>query len=125
MESEPITLCYVGAGGFSNACIYPQLAAHPVRLLGVCDLVEERAQAAARRYGFERVYTDFRTMLETQQPEAVICVGGPQVHYEVGREVLARGLPLYIQKSPAPDAAATRELAALAAAHGVPCHVGF
>jgi myo-inositol 2-dehydrogenase / D-chiro-inositol 1-dehydrogenase len=121
----PLRLAYIGAGGFTNAYMYPQLHLHNVRLAAVCDLIEEKAQAAARKYGFEAVYTDFRRMLDEVRPEAVICVGGPKVHYEVGREVLARGYPLYVQKSPAPSSAATREMADLAAAKAVVCHVGF
>lgn len=122
---SPLRLAYIGAGNFSNAFMYPQLRAHPVELAAVCDLQEEKAKLAASQYGFQRVYTDFRRMLKEVVPDAVICVGGPKVHYEVGREVLRAGFPLYIQKSPAPSAAQTRELAALAAAEGVVCHVGF
>ncbi len=120
-----LRVAYIGAGGFSNACIYPQLGAHAVDLVAVCDLVEARAAAAARKYGFQQVYTDYLAMLDAERPDAVICVGGPVVHHQVGREVLRRGYPLYVQKSPAPTAAATRELAELAETRGVVCHVGF
>lgn len=125
MNEARLRIAYIGAGGFSNACIYPQLGAHRVELVGVCDLVEARAEKAARQWGFGAVHTDFRRMLDETAPDAVICVGGPKVHHQVGREVLALGLPLYIQKSPAPTSAATRELAELAAAQGVVCHVGL
>lgn len=122
---KPIRLAYIGAGGFTNSYMYPQLSAHAVELVGVCDLVEEKARLAAQQYGFRAVYTDFGQMLDETRPEAVICVGGPKVHYAVGREVLKLGYPLYIQKSPAPTAAQTQELADLAAAAGVVCHVGL
>ena len=125
IEATPLKLAYIGAGAFSNGHMFPQLCRHDVRLAAVCDLVEEKAQAAADRYGFEAVYTDFRRMLEAEQPDAVICVGGPKVHYEVGREVLELGYPLYIQKSPAPSAAETRELADVAERNQTVCHVGF
>jgi myo-inositol 2-dehydrogenase/D-chiro-inositol 1-dehydrogenase len=96
-----------------------------VALAAVCDLDEGKARAAQAKYGFEKVYTDFRTMLDQVRPQAVFCVGGPTVHHPVGMEVLDRGYPLYIQKSPAPSSTATRELAELAARKGVVCHVGF
>jgi myo-inositol 2-dehydrogenase/D-chiro-inositol 1-dehydrogenase len=124
-SDHPLRLAYIGAGGFSNGFMYPQLRAHQVTLAAVCDLVEEKAKLAAAQYGFEGVYTDFRRMLNEVQPEAVICVGGPKVHYEVGRQVLQAGFPLYVQKSPAPSAEQTQELADLAATAGVVCHVGF
>ena len=124
-DQPPLRVCYIGAGGFSNASIYPHLHVHNVRLAAVCDLIEAKAQQAARQYGFEAVHTDFREMLDAQRPDVVICIGGPQVHYEVGREVLEAGYPLYVQKSPAPSAEATRELAEIAARQGLVCHVGF
>ncbi len=116
---------YIGAGGFTNSCMFPQLARHGLDLAAVCDLDEKKAVAAQQRYGFRKAYTDFRRMLEQEKPQAVFCVGGPKVHYEVGREVLDRGFPLYIQKSPAPSAAATKEMADIAARRNVVCHVGF
>ncbi len=124
-QDRPVRLAYIGAGGFTNSFMYPQLRTHAVELAAVCDLVQEKAQRAADQYGFQRVYTDFERMLDEVQPEAVICVGGPQVHYAIGRQVLAAGFPLYVQKSPAPSSAQTQELADLAAERGVVCHVGF
>lgn len=124
-ERRPLRLAYIGAGNFTNAYMYPQLHCHDVELAAVCDLVREKAEHAAGRYGFREAHTDFREMLARVRPDCVICVGGPQVHYEVGREVLERGYPLYIQKSPAPDANLTRELVRLAAQRNVVCHVGF
>lgn len=124
-SDHPLRLAYIGAGGFSNGFMYPQLRAHQVTLAAVCDLAEEKAKLAAAQYGFEGVYTDFHRMLDEVQPEAVICVGGPKVHYEVGRQVLQAGFPLYVQKSPAPSSEQTQELADLAATAGVVCHVGF
>lgn len=125
VQGKPLRLAYIGAGGFSNGFMYPQLRFHDVELAAVCDLVEDKAKEAAARYGFARTYTDFRRMLEEVRPDAVICVGGPKVHYEIGRRVLEMGFPLYVQKSPAPSAAQTQDLAAAAAAAGVVCHVGF
>ena len=120
-----IRIAYIGAGNFTNKCMFPQLHRHGLELAAVCDLDEEKARLACKRYGFEKPYTDFRTMLEMEKPQAVFCVGGPRVHYEVGMEVLDRGFPLYVQKSPAPTAAMTREMADLARKRRVACHVGF
>jgi myo-inositol 2-dehydrogenase/D-chiro-inositol 1-dehydrogenase len=118
-------ICYIGAGNFSSAFIHPQLADHGVELAAICDLDGVKAQRAAAKWGFEQVYTDFNTMLDEQQPDAIFCVGGPKVHYEVGMQVIDRGLPLYVQKSPAPTPAMAREMAQLAEERGSVCHVGF
>ena len=118
-------IAYIGAGNFTNQCMFPQLFRHGLELAAVCDLETEKAQLAQKRYGFKEVYTDFCQMLAIEKPQAVFCVGGPKVHYSVGMEVLARGFPLYIQKSPAPSSAATKEMAELATKKGIVCHVGF
>ena len=120
-----LRIAYIGAGNFSTRFIYPQWARHEVELAAVCDLVQEKAELAARRFGFARVYTDFVEMLERERPDAVFCVGGPAVHYPVGLEVLRRGYPLYIQKPPAETAEQVRCLARAAAEAGRVCHVGF
>lgn len=116
---------YVGAGQFSNMCMFPQLSQHDIALVALCDLDEDKAKEVAARYGFAKTYASVDTMLDNEELDAVFCVGGPKVHYLVGRQVLERGLPLYIQKSPAVTAADTRELAKLAADHATICHVGF
>ena len=118
-------ICYIGAGNFSNTFIYPQLARHGVELAAVCDLVEEKAQAAAAMYGFEQVYTDFEKMLDEQQPDAVFCIGAKNMHYTVGMKVIERGFPVYVQKPPAATTEQTREMAAMAEAKNTVCHVGF
>ena len=122
---ERLRIGYIGAGGFTNRFIYPQLAQHAVDLVAVCDLDEDKAIRAQAQYGFRHVYTDFQRMCDEQQLDAVFCVGGPHVHYTVGREILERGLPLYVQKPPALTATLTAELATLAERHRVVCHVGF
>ena len=43
-----------------------------------------KTRLAQNRYGSKKVYTDFRKMLEVEEPQAVFCVGGPKVHYPVG-----------------------------------------
>jgi myo-inositol 2-dehydrogenase/D-chiro-inositol 1-dehydrogenase len=121
----PLRIAYIGAGSFSNQCMFPQLSRHDLDPAAICDLDGEKASLAQRRYGFREVYTDFRRMLEEVRPQAVFCVGGPKVHYPVGLEVLDRGYPLYVQKPPAPGSRETREMADLAARRGVVCHVGF
>jgi len=116
---------YIGAGNFSNQHIYPQLSRHDVELAAVCDLVEEKARAAAGTYGFKSVYTDFEEMCEREDLDAVFCVGRQKMQHEVGMAVLERGLPVYVQKPAAQTAAETREMAEAVARKQVVCHVGF
>ncbi|MFO8079008.1 MAG: Gfo/Idh/MocA family oxidoreductase, partial [Armatimonadota bacterium] len=116
---------YIGAGGFSSRFIHPQLHRHDVFLAAICDLDERRARRAAACHGFERVYLDFREMLEVEQPDVVFCVGPHQMQYEVGLQVLRAGFPLYVQKPAANSAERVREMAEAAEQAGAICHCGF
>jgi myo-inositol 2-dehydrogenase/D-chiro-inositol 1-dehydrogenase len=122
---DTVRIGYIGAGAFSSSYMFPQMPQQEVELVAVCDLIEERALDAQRKWGFQRAYTDFRRMCDHEKLEAVFCVGGPRVHHEVGLEILDRGLPLYVQKPPALTAAETEQMAQLAARRNVVCHVGF
>lgn len=118
-------ISYIGAGGFSSRFIHPQLGRHDVHLAAICDLDEQRARHAAACHGFERVYTDFREMLDREQPDAVFCVGPQAMQYEIGLQVLRAGFPLYVQKPAAISSKQTREMARVAGTAGVVCHCGF
>lgn len=118
-------ICYVGAGGFSNGFMYPQLARHDVELAAVCDLDLERARAASAQWGFSRVYSDFERMCDVERPDAVFCVGRQPMQHAVGLRLLERGLPTYVQKPAAQTAAEVREMADMAERTGTVCHVGF
>ena len=120
-----LRVAVVGAGRFCTKRILPQLERHDVEPVAVCDLIDEKAQAAKHRFGFAKAYTDFRAMLEAEKPDAVFCIGGPSVHYPVGSEILKMGFPLYTQKPPSWTAAEAAEMAALAKQAGVVFHVGF
>jgi len=118
-------ICYVGAGNFSNAFIHPQLHRHGVELAGICDLELDKARAAAGRWGFRRVYSDFERMCEVEQPDAVFCVGRQAMQHDVGLRLLERGLPTYVQKPAAQTAVEVREMAEMSERSGTLCHVGF
>ena len=63
-------------------------------------------------------------MLEVEDLDAVMVVGPPAMHYACGKEVLAAGLPLMMEKPPAPRTEQARELVELAEAQGVVTQVG-
>lgn len=122
---DRLRICYIGAGRFTNRRNFPHLAEHNVDLVAVCDLEEEKARKAQEEYGFGKVYTDFREMLEKEKPDAVFCVGPHRMHYGVGKEVLEMGFPLYTQKPPAANGQMAQEMADIARREGVVAHTGF
>ncbi|MCD6519758.1 MAG: Gfo/Idh/MocA family oxidoreductase, partial [Anaerolineae bacterium] len=97
----------------------------PIRRCALCDLNKQRAQQAAERFGFARVYTDYRKMLEAEALDAVwVLVPIPQMR-EVAGFTLSHGIPTLMEKPPGKNSQEARELWELANKHGTPHQVAF
>ena len=118
---------WIGCGTHANEMLLPQLTRHDVRIAALCDSDPQRLAATGARYGVaaDDLTTDWRHLLERQDIDAIGLAVGPKGHYEIGLAAVARGLPAFIEKPPAPTAAMTEELAAAASKAGVPVIVGF
>jgi myo-inositol 2-dehydrogenase/D-chiro-inositol 1-dehydrogenase len=119
-------IAFIGAGNHATQSLYPNLAHIPeFDLVAVCDLDAEKAGYAARKYGAPQWYTDLHRMIDDVAPEAACVCGPAEMHYEVGLEVLERGLPVFMEKPPGLTAAQTAELIAAAEGTGAFGMVGF
>ena len=125
-SSEAARIAFVGAGNHATESLYPNIAHIPeFDLVAVCDLVPEKAQYAARKYGALEWFTDVETMLDRVQPQGVCICGQPDAHYQVGMQVLQRGIPVFMEKPPAPTLAQAQELVDTARANKTWGMVGF
>lgn len=125
MEEAPMQIGFVGCGGQASAAWYPNFATIPeLELIACCDLVEERAERNARFFGARRWYTDLGQMLGKEELDAVMVVGPPAMHYTCGKQVLEAGLPLMMEKPPAPRTEEARELVELAESKGIITQIG-
>jgi predicted dehydrogenase len=118
-------LAVVGCGTHATNNIHPCLAYADCVLDAVCDLDRGLAERNARLHGAAAVYVDHRRMLDERRPDGVIVVGPPAIHYAIGKEVLARGVPLYVEKPTAPTLDQARELVRMARAHGTFVMTGY
>jgi predicted dehydrogenase len=116
---------FVGCGSHATNNLYPMLKYSRCRLAAVCDLNEALARRNAEVYGGQSVYTDVDKMLAERKLDGVLVVGPAEMHYEVGKKVLQRGFPLFIEKPPAPDLKKAEELVQLAKAGGTFVMTGF
>lgn len=97
---EKIKVGFVGCGAHATRSIYPSLRHAPVDLIAVCDLVEDRARGTARAFGAQRVYTDYRLMLDKEDLDALVVVVGPDAHHSIAIEAVSRGLHAFVEKPP-------------------------
>ncbi|WP_165452618.1 Gfo/Idh/MocA family protein [Paenibacillus thalictri] len=121
---DGVKLCIVGAGNLASKRIYPYIAAAGGKLVGVCDLDEEKAKLKAFLYGGS-AYTDALEMVSREKPDCIIICIGPEQHYALSKEMMRLGIPVYTEKPPAPAAAGALELARLSNETGVLCTTAF
>lgn len=99
-----IRIALAGCGEHSRSSHAAPLATyaarHPgeVQLVAACDLNEKRAAEFCQTFGFLRAYTDMRDMLETEHPDACVCIMPMDKIVEKGIELLERRIPCVIEK---------------------------
>jgi len=110
----------------ANHVHYPSLASLPeVRLVGICDLDEERLNRTADRYQVEGRFGDYRQMIEQTAPDAVYAIGQPHLMYDIWNWCLRQGLNLYVEKPLGITLHQARALAYLAEQHHCVTQVSF
>jgi UDP-N-acetylglucosamine 3-dehydrogenase len=118
-------IAQIGAGGLGTRRVLPSIRRHEADLVGICDLEIEKAQRAARRFGIEGVFTDYREMIEATQPDGVVICIGPEAHQELAREVMQLGCHVYTEKPPSTAAEQARAVAEVSRETGKTCMTAF
>ena len=90
----------------------------------VCDVIEERARQIAHEEG-ARIYTDYRPLLEREQPDAVFVAIPPSAHGSEVADAALAGCAVFVAKPIALNVAAALPTAAVIARSGVINQVGY
>lgn len=122
-----LNIGWIGCGTHANEMLLPQLGRLEARIAALCDIDAGRLAATAMRFGVADADTtrDWRQLLARDGLDAVGIAAGPAAHAEIGLAAVARRLPVFIEKPPAPTAAEAWRIAGAAEAAGVPVVVGF
>ncbi|MHB8993731.1 MAG: Gfo/Idh/MocA family protein [Armatimonadota bacterium] len=113
-------LALIGAGGMANGVHYPSLAEMPdVEMAALCDVVPEKLNATADKFGIEKRYSDYKKMIEEVAPDAVYVLMPPHHLFDIVVHILNCKLHCYIEKPPGVMAEQTRQMANLAEEKGV------
>ena len=125
-RGRKVRLALIGAGSMANGQHYPSLAENKdADMAALCDLVPEKLEATADKFGIKRRYTDYRKMLDEVKPDAVYCLMPPHHLFDISADVLLRGLHLFVEKPLALNAFQANSLARLAAENKCLTMVGF
>lgn len=114
----------IGCGGISNAHLELLSSAEDVELTAFCDIVVERAQKHADKYG-GKVYDDAAKMFNDVQLDAAYILIPTYAHGAPERACVAAGVPFLVEKPLGIDPDDLRKLAREVEASGLITAAGF
>jgi predicted dehydrogenase len=95
-------------------------AAHPrTEVVGVCDLVREARDTLGEVLGVKARFEDFNKMIDEVAPDIVAIPTGTEFHFDIGMQVLDRGVHIDVEKPMCIDLEQTDRLVERAEQRGV------
>jgi myo-inositol 2-dehydrogenase / D-chiro-inositol 1-dehydrogenase len=120
-----LNIGWIGCGRHATWMLLPQIGRAGMRIAALCDRDETALATTAAQYGVTQTYTDWRKMLDQPGLDAICMAVGPDLHHAATVAALAKGLPVFIEKPPAPTHAQALELQHTSEKTDVPVYVGF
>ena len=71
---------------------------HDIHLLGVCDLIRERAEAAQQKYNIPKIYDTMYDAFADPEVDIILNLTRPYEHFEVSKAALNAGKHVYSEK---------------------------
>jgi predicted dehydrogenase len=116
----------LGAHRWADKAHLPGYAAYErVRLVAICDVVEERAREMAEKYGVPHVFTDPDELINHPEVEMVDVCTPTDTHFDLSMRAIAAGKHVLSEKPLARTAAEAFQAAEAAEARGVRTKLGF
>lgn len=94
---KKIRAAVIGCGNISVMHLDSINALENIQLVGVCDIREERAQAAAEKYN-TTAYTDYKELFEKEKPDAVHICLPHYLHIPVACDAFNAGINVISEK---------------------------
>ena len=117
---EKVRIGFVGVGVISR--IYLKNITElfrEIEVIGVCDLIPERAQNAAKLYNVPKIYKDMYELFADPEVDIVLNITRPYEHYGVSMAAINAGKHVYSEKPIAASLEEGNEIMALAKAKGL------
>ncbi len=81
-----------------------------VEITGIYNRTRAKAEALMTEYDIARYYDDWRTMIDTEEPDFVDIITPPEMHLEMCDYAAARGVNIICQKPLAPTYAESKAI---------------
>lgn len=105
--TKKLKVAIIGVGGIARNAHLPGYAKMDnVELVAACDIIKDRAEAAAEEYGIPAVYTDYKEVLEIEGLDAVDICTPNYLHSVIACAALEKGINVFCEK---PDAVSVEE----------------
>ena len=115
-----IKIGFVGCGAISDIYLNNITNLYKeIEIIGVCDLIRERAEKAVSQYNIPKLYNDMYELFADPEVDIVLNITRPYEHYEVSKAALLAGKHVYSEKPLAATLAEGRELVAIAKEKGL------
>ena len=115
-----IKLGFIGCGAHATRNLQPCIRLVPeIDFVATCDISAAKAESSAKRFGAKQWYTDYRTMIETEQLDVIAIVGHPKtMHTDMAIACMELGKHIFIEKPPAINVEDAERLAETSARTG-------
>ena len=121
---QEVRIGFIGCGGNANGHMQRLFDLEGVRIVGTCDVQQERAESAAERYGAQP-YTNHNLMLERDDLDGIYLSLPVFAHGQPELDVIARGLPFLVEKPVAVNMEIARQVEEAVNAAGIITCVGY
>ena len=118
----------IGCGGIANGKHMPSLhALSNVQMVAFCDIIEDKAKAAAAKFGTPdaKVYTDYKELLKDKEIEVVHVLTPNREHADITVDSLYAGKHVMCEKPMAKTAADAKRMLDAAKATGKKLTIGY
>ena len=88
----------IGTGYIANQFAFGMRAVEDAILEAVVSRSENSGKKFAQKYGCEKVYTDLKTMLDTEKIDIVYLAIPNSCHFEYIMEILEREVPMPVDQ---------------------------
>jgi len=98
-ETAPVRIALIGRGGMGAGNVNTALRVPGVKIVAVCDLFEQRLQAARNSWGSDIATTrDYKEILSRSDIDAVIVATSDHWHQKISIEAMKAGKHVYCEK---------------------------
>ncbi len=94
---EKLRVALIGFGGIGHTHYRLVTEEESLELIAICDIDDEKL-LEARKLGVDRVYSDYRDLIDKESPDLVIVVTPPKYHVEQALYALDSGAYVLLEK---------------------------